>query len=296
MLRGSWPRRGGADLDDERRHRGAGRRDPRPGRPGPARSAAVGRRGLGRCRRAGPAGHRAPADLRVRRSRLLRTGEADSREGFVAATGVDLKSSTSRRSSWPPCRVTTRSRSGRSSGGSSSGPRAGGERDRRRPGTGGSGRAPGGLRSQRGPVPGPGELYPTWSSRAAAPARPTSSPTTTWRPPRGPGLRADRAAAHAVQDEVREVGVELGLPPESSGGSRSPAPACHPDRREVTAERCASGRGRRHRAGGAHQAAWIARSGSARSSCSPTSGRSGPGRRRSYGYPVVLRPSPARMR
>ena len=82
------PRRGHrAELDHHQRGRGAGRRDPRPGRQQARHLRAVRRRGLLGGRRPRAEGHRRPADLRLRRPRPACARASPSR---------------SRRTSWPP--------------------------------------------------------------------------------------------------------------------------------------------------------------------------------------------------
>jgi GMP synthase (glutamine-hydrolysing) len=71
-----------------------------------------------------------------------------------------------------------------------------------------------------------GTLYPTWWSPAAAPAPPTSSPTTTSAGCRRPEVPAGRAAALAVQGRgAPRWGRSSACRPRSSAASRSPARA-----------------------------------------------------------------------
>ena len=64
--------------------------------------------------------------------------------------------------------------------------------------------------------------------------------------------------------------------------------------RAVTADRSPSCAGPMRSPRGRPPQGWTAPSGSARSCCSPTSARWGPGRRTPYGHPVVLRPVSSR--
>ena len=162
-----------ADLDDGQHRRGAGR----------ARSAsrsATGQRDLRPVRRRRLRGrggdraarHRRPAHLRLRRPRADAQGR--DRAGRARLRGRDR-----RRSTWWTPRTSsstrstgsaTRRRSARSSAASSSG-------SSRRPRCEVFGDA--GLPARRSRSSSRARSTPTWSSPAAAPAPPTSSPTTT---------------------------------------------------------------------------------------------------------------------
>ena len=150
---------------------------------------------------------------------LLREGEAEQVErDFVAATGVRLKvadarSGSSTRSPASP----TRRRSARSSAASSSGS----SRRRRarwwpRPARTAS-RSTSWCRARS---------TPTWWSPAAAPAPPTSSPTTTWAACRTTcSSRWSSRCGRCSRTRCARSGSSWGCPRRSCGGSRSPARA-----------------------------------------------------------------------
>ena len=217
---------------------------------------------------------------------LLRTGEAGQVEqDFVAATGVDLTVVGASGSSWPrwPGSATPR-RSGRSSAGSSS------ARSSRRP-AGSPAR-----RRRRRPATFlvQGTLYPdVVESGGGAASANIKSHHNVGGLPDDLAFELVEPLRTLFKDEVREVGRELGLPPEIVWRQPFPGPgAGHQDRRRghrrAAAHRAGRRRDRPRRAlrGRAGPRIWqcpVVLLADVRSV-----GVQGDGR--SYGYPVVLRP------